>query len=69
MQHVTYWVNVGRVKDGGMIKVPRDKKEGLWMLCLQPACDREEDITGYIIVSRQGNIRSYRDNMREFRGR
>ena len=36
-----------------MIKVPRDKKEGLWMLCLQPTCDREED-TGCISVGRRG---------------
>ena len=48
-----------------MVKIPRDKKEGLWVLCLQPACNRVKNITGCISVSRGGNIRSYRDNMQE----
>lgn len=49
-----------------MVKVPRDEKKGIRVLCLQPAHSGVDDVTGRLSGSRWGNIRSYRDNMREF---
>ena len=37
-----------------MIKVPRYEEEGLWVLCLQWACDYVKNITSCISVSRGG---------------
>ena len=42
----------------GMTEVPRNEEEGLWVLCLQWACDWVENITSCISISRGGDTHS-----------